>query len=355
MADEVGNLHHQPQDAAFVHGGNLAVARHNFPEATLPWIDLSTGINPWPYPLPPLPADAWSRLPQAEGLAALNRAAADNYGTPSPDHLVAVPGTQAAIQQLPRLHALSGNAGTVAVVGPTYGEHKRGWEAAGHQVVAVPDLEHALALAPAPAVVVIVNPNNPDGRRVAAATLIAAASVLAQTRSWLVVDEAFADPDPLESVASAAGMPGLIVLRSFGKFYGLAGLRLGFVLAEPDLCRRLEDYFGPWAVSGPALHIGAAALSDSSWIRGTRARLSHQSTRLQEIAAVKGIEVVGSTPLFTLLSADDAGALFAYLAKAGIWTRPFREPQNWLRLGLPPNDAALQRLKTALELYSSII
>ena len=297
-----------------LHGGGLRAAEARFGRPTEGWLDLSTGISPWAYPMVRLPAAAWRRLPEPEEIAALETAAATAYGVGDPAAVVAAPGAQALIQWLPRLRP----QGRVAAVGFTYGEHAHCWRAAGHAVTVVDRLDGAQAYD----VAVLVNPNNPDGRIVAPAALLAAADAMARRGGLLVVDEAFADAVPAASVATAAGRPGLCVLRSFGKMYGLAGLRLGFALTSPELASALRAALGPWAVGGPAVAVGAAALADRVWRDRMVARL----------AAVEG----------------GAAALHGHLARAGILTRAFPERPDWLRFGIPGGRAAEVRLAAAL-------
>lgn len=328
--------------AAKKHGGNLAAARAAFPDAPEPWIDLSTGISPWPYPLPALPDDCWTRLPAAEAEAGLRQAAARYFGVDDANAVLAAPGAQALIQVLPRLRPRS----RVAVVSPTYAEHEAAWRAAGHDVTERSTL--ADAMAGGADVVVIVNPNNPDGRSLAAPALLDATAALTARGGWLVVDEAFADAAAHNSVAPHAGAAGLVILRSFGKFFGLAGLRLGFLLAPSAVRDAAAALLGPWAVSGPALAVGAAAYGDGAWIAATRRRLAAAAGQLDDALHAAGLTVVGGTPLFRLVEHADAAALFTRLAQAGIWTRPFAARPDWLRLGLPPDAAALARLAAAL-------
>jgi cobalamin biosynthesis protein CobC len=331
---------HGGEPAAYRHGGDLTAAQAAYPDAPQPWIDLSTGINPWPYPVPPVSAQAWARLPGKAAEDALRRAAAAAFAVPGDDMVLAAPGTQALIQLLPRLTAEASAAGkSVAVLSPTYAEHAAAWRAAGRQVTEVSSLAQADA-----DIVVAVNPNNPDGRVIDPQTLLRRADL----GGFLIVDEAFADMTPEASVARHVGRPGLLVLRSFGKFFGLAGARLGFLLAEPALIRRAAAMLGPWAVSGPALTAGAAAYSDAAWIEATRARLRENAARLDDLLIGKGYRVVGGTSLFRLIDCNNGAALFERLARAGIWSRPFVNLPACVRLGLPPDDAAFARLAAAL-------
>jgi cobalamin biosynthetic protein CobC len=326
------------------HGGNLAAARTLFGSPAQGWLDLSTGINPWAYPLPVLDPAVWSQLPGHDTLMALRVAAAACYGAGDATVVAAAPGSQALIQLLPWMFA--GAGGHTAIVGPTYAEHARCWRRAGHEVLEVDSLDAAAATGADR--VIVVNPNNPDGRCCPPDALLALADGLAARGGVLLVDEAFAEVAPAFSVAPAAGRPGLVVLRSFGKFFGLAGLRLGFALAEPEVVRRLMDDFGPWAVSGPAQTIATAALGDAGWIAATRVRLDEGAEALDRLLMAHGLEVAGGTSLFRLVRTPRAGALYRALGARGILVRPFAAHAGWLRIGLPPDAAAMRRLDAAL-------
>lgn len=322
------------------HGGRLraAAAHWNIPLAD--WLDLSTGIAPDAYPVPALPADCWQRLPEEED--GLDAAARAYYGAAS---LAVVPGSQAAIMALPRLRP----PGSAAVLAPCYGEHAAAWRAAGHAVspFAAADLEAAAARADA---VVLVNPNNPDGTRFDRERLLAAAQTLAARGGWLVVDEAFADAEPADSLAAAAGSdaaPNLIVLRSLGKFYGLAGARVGCVIAAPQLLDRLREAIGPWAVSHPARFIAKNAWSDVEWQTAQRHRLAAASTRLADMLRAAGLGESRGTALFRYLETPRAGEIFDALARQGILVRRFDEPAA-LRFGLPGAEREWARLAQAL-------
>lgn len=320
--------------APIAHGGDLDAARRLFPDAPEPWIDLSTGINPVPYPCPSLPASAFTRLPSAADLAGLLQAAADAYGA-DPATIVAAPGTQILIETLPRLRPAS----RVAVVGTTYAEHAAAWERGGHAVATVADL----ASAGTADVVVAVNPNNPDGRIIAARDLLQTAAALRQRDGLLVIDEAFADLEPVDSLAGDVA-PGILVLRSFGKTYGLAGLRLGFALAEPALAQRIASALGPWAVAGPALAIGRVALSDRSWRDTARLARAADAGRLDRMIRRGGGTIVGGTCLFRTADFPDGPDLFRNLGKAGIYVRRFETVPERLRFGLPADKTEWCRL-----------
>ena len=325
------------------HGGDLGLAEARFGKPAQGWLDLSTGISPFAYPVPKLPQELWQRLPSAADDLALRGAAATAYGVDDPDFIAAAPGSQALLQILPRLRPFS----QVAVIGPTYGEYSRCWSMAGHHVLPMETLDRTLDAD----VVVVCNPNNPDGRRHDPARLAELADAMAARGGLLVVDEAFADAMPELSLASHA-RPGLVVLRSLGKFFGLAGLRLGFAIAEPQMARLLRQAIGPWAVGGAVAEIGRRALMDVDWIAAARKRLTQESATLNSLLGRAQLSTVGGTSLFTLVNAPRAWALFEYLGQQGILARPFSTAPRWLRFGLPPDDAARQRLESALAGWS---
>jgi cobalamin biosynthetic protein CobC len=322
------------------HGGNLHDAVRLFGRPREDWLDLSTGINPRPYPAPALEASIWHRLPEPDaGLAA---AARQLYGAPL---VLPVAGSQAAIQALPLLRQRS----RIVVAAPAYAEHARHWSRHGHAMreVAYRDLHDAVEDCD---VMVVCNPNNPTGERIPAATLLAWAQQLARRGGWLVVDEAFADVDGQDGVAAQARRPGLVVLRSIGKFFGLAGLRLGFVAAEASLLARLSDALGPWTVSSAAQHIGRAALEDVAWQQATRQQLRRDGQRLQAMLRAAGI-VSGGTALYQWWPESRAELFWRTMAGHGIWVRLFNRGAGGIRCGLPADEAGWRRLETALQAW----
>jgi cobalamin biosynthetic protein CobC len=327
-------------DAPWYHGGNISAARRLFPGAPEPWIDLSTGINPTPYPVGDISASAWARLPQPVALADLEAAARRAYGAGAAAHIVAAPGTQAIIQWLPHIF----RARRVGILGHTYGEHAQCWRVAGAETVTAQSLSDFADCD----VGVVVNPNNPDGRIVEPEQLALAAAAFAERGGLLVVDEAFMDIAPVASLIPILPPSGCMVLRSFGKTYGLAGLRLGFAVGSGTLSAKLRDALGPWSVSGPAIEIGQRALADREWLTATRARLYDEVKRLDHLLTAAGFTVVGGTPLFRLAEREDAESWFERLARAGILTRPFPARPSALRFGIPSGETGWARLETTL-------
>ncbi|MBY5589738.1 threonine-phosphate decarboxylase [Rhizobium leguminosarum] len=342
--------------APIAHGGGITAAAAAFGGRPEDWLDLSTGINPCPVALPDIPARAWHRLPDRHLVDEARRAARDHYGSgeilPLP-----VPGTQSVIQLLPRLVEDDRIAVTdkriavtdkrIAVVSPTYGEYARAFASAGFAVDAVGDIAtigggHRLAI--------VVNPNNPDGLIWPTDTLIALHDRMKAAGGILVVDEAFGDTDPALSLASCAPqLSNLIIFRSFGKFFGLAGLRLGFAIARGDILARFEDWLGPWAVSGPALSIAGSLLrSDVSAICS---RINERCTGLHAVLKGAGLRMAGGTALFTLVADARAGDIYTHLCRHHILVRKFDYAPDWLRFGLPPDPAADRRLGEALQRF----
>ncbi|QPF95294.1 threonine-phosphate decarboxylase CobD [Bradyrhizobium commune] len=316
------------------HGGNLDHARWHFGGRAEDWIDLSTGINRLPYPVGEIAAHHWQALPSRTEIEALHQAAQHAYRTDAP--IVAMGGAQAVIQLLPQLAP----RGRARILAPTYNEYAPVLSASGWEVEEASELDALVGANLA----IVVNPNNPDGCRHAPKDLLA----LLPRVGHLVIDESFADAVPELSLASEAGRPGLLILRSFGKFYGLAGLRLGFAIGHAADIGRLAAASGPWPVSGAAIAIGCRALRDDAWAKATSARLAQDCVRLDEMAQGQRWRLVGGAPLFRLYETPDARAAQVMLARAEIWSRVFTQNPTWLRLGLPGAESEWTRLGKVL-------
>lgn len=303
------------------HGGGIDAAVKRWGGVRADWLDLSTGINPRPYPVPALGGDVWTALPDAGAFMSLEAVARRFWRVPEGAAVLAAAGASALIARIPALAP----AGCVAIAGPTYNEHARAFRACGWDVA-----ETSTAAA------VVVHPNNPDGRLQPV-----------PDAALRVIDESFCDLCPDESQIALADQAGVVVLKSFGKFWGLAGLRLGFAIGDPVLIARLAAMVGPWAVSGPALLVGAAALADEAWARDTRARLVADAARMDALMTGAGAAVAGGTTLFRLYDVGDAAAWQDRLARHRTLGRVFPYSDRWLRLGLP-DGAGWARLEAAL-------
>lgn len=321
-----------------LHGGNLSHAMRAFPDAPGPWLDLSTGINPDPWPIPADLTIDWHRLPDAAALMELERAAAICFGT-DPARVLALPGTEMGLRALATL----GLPAPLRHVAPGYRTHA---QALGDSTpIAFADMDGEMARG---GTVLLANPANPDGWLTPRADLLGFAKILAARDGWLVVDEAFVDAQDDASIVPLIGPDTpVIVMRSFGKFFGLAGVRLGFAIGPVALIARWRAMLGSWPLSAAAIAIGTAAYGDSGWIAATRLQLVDRAAALDAMLARHGLAATGASPLFRLIDCD-AAALFAHLARQGILTRPFDYDPRWLRLGVPATAQDLDRLDRAL-------
>jgi cobalamin biosynthetic protein CobC len=307
------------------HGGGIDAARQRYGGQRADWIDLSTGINPRPYPIASLPPACWTALPDQGAQARLEQAARRFWQVPEGLDLVAAPGTSALILRLPEMMP----PGRVRIRRRTYNEHAAAFARAGWEVS--PDAGADARVA--------VHPDNPTGD-------LWPADIAEGRPKLLVIDESFCDVMPEASHIAAAGS-GVVLLKSFGKFWGLAGLRLGFAIGPRDLIAPLREALGPWPVSGPALEIGARALADDTWTRETRARLAQDAERLDALMR-PWCDAPRGTSLFRLYETSQAQALHEKLAQARIWSRVFPYEPRWIRLGLPGRAEDWDRLQAAL-------
>ncbi|MGU3400725.1 threonine-phosphate decarboxylase CobD [Brucellaceae bacterium D45D] len=323
------------------HGGALDRAIAAYGGVAEDWLDLSTGINPEPFALPSLPTALWNRLPDESLLEQTLNHARHYYGVAKAASIVAAPGTQALIQLIPTLI----KPATVALLTPTYQEHARSFAASGWRIVECANID---AIPESVSVAVIVNPNNPDGRVISREDLLALAKVLGSRGGFLIVDEAFADPDPQNSIAAEAMDARLIVLKSFGKFFGLAGIRLGFAIGAEKFTYQIAQRLGPWAVPGPTLAIATHAFSHEQELQHFRARLKARRQALTSVLERARLKEIGSTELFALVENPQAEALYERLCQRHILVRKFSYAPHWLRIGLALDEAALLRLEQAL-------
>ena len=319
------------------HGGQLYAAAQRFGIPASEWLDLSTGINPHPFVPPPLPLAAWQRLPQDQD--GLLQAAESYYGS---SNLLPVAGSQAAIQLLPRLRQHC----RVGVMHPAYAEHAHAWRSAGHEIINLTPLEIDAAIEHID-VLLLIQPNNPTGEVFTHAQLHDWHARLQARNGWLVVDEAFIEASTRNSMVRTDMPPGLVVLRSLGKFFGLAGARVGFVFAQTKLLERMQNLLGPWSVSGPSRFVAQAALLDRTWQAATSARLQQDGTRLAQLLQDAKLVPDGDCSLFQWVKTARAETVHEQLAQRGILTRLFDEPHS-LRFGLPGTETEWLRLHKAL-------
>jgi len=319
------------------HGGRLKLAARHYGIPLEEWLDLSTGINPNGWPVPMVPSSLWTRLPEDEDV--LEQAARDYYGA---ETILPVAGSQAAIQMLPRLRPPC----RVGVLHPGYAEHAHAWRRAGHQVlqVAAESIDDTVQQLD---VLIIIHPNNPTGAEFSVQQLLSWHEQLSSRGGWLVVDEAFMDATPEHSLVPFSCRPGLIVLRSLGKFFGLAGARVGFVCAQSELLEQLKNSLGPWAVNAPARWVASTALADCVWQQAARKKLRNDGMRLDKLLSQYGLAPNGGCALFQWVKSSQANELHHRFAAQGILTRLFVASSS-VRFGLPGSENDWQRLDSAL-------
>jgi cobalamin biosynthetic protein CobC len=324
------------------HGGRIQEAAQQYQISLSNWLDLSTGINPIAYPVPDIPSFVWQRLPEEQDH--LLASATQYYQC---DSILAVAGSQAAIQTLPKLRA----QGTTGILSPSYAEHAHAWQKSGHKVLSISSTEinqHIDQLD----TLILVNPNNPTGHCFSIQQCLTWLTILNKKGGWLIIDEAFIDCSPELSLSSLAPLPSLIILRSVGKFFGLAGIRAGFVLAEPIILTALNELLGPWAMSNPSRFVTSHALQNTVWQKNTRIKLQQQSQDLNKLLKQYQLTPTGSTALFQWVKTEHAEQIHQQLAQNAIFTRLFTEPAS-LRFGLPANELAMQQLDMTLKLIST--
>jgi cobalamin biosynthesis protein CobC len=324
------------------HGGDLTLAIDRFGGTPETWMDLSTGINPYSYPVPQeIPSNAWTSLPSQAAEEHLNSAARQTYKVPDHLGLVAAPGTQILLSLLPSVLP----EGTAALASPTYPSHKAVWLREGRELVEVSSI---FALPAEAKIVLLVNPNNPDGQLIDVKSLMEIARTLTDRGGFLVLDEAFSDVVPGSSLLPYIKDENILVLRSFGKFFGLAGLRIGFLAGPRNITGRISGILENWSLSGPALDIGAKALRDKDWQETTTRQLIEEMADLTVLLTQHELSVFGGTPLYALAGLRNASALHEALARRHIWTRIFDYAPTWIRFGLPKGPENMQRLSDAL-------
>lgn len=327
------------------HGGNIDFAKKTFPQVRLPWLDLSTGINPYHYPIS-LDLSLYETLPLSSCEKSLRNIASAYYGCRDETYVAVAPGTQILIALLPLLLKVR----EVYVFCPTYGEHLFSWQQAGIKVTKIFDIDHFDALSNKKnTVAVFCNPNNPNGRIIKPARLADLIQKWGQAGNHFILDEAYMDFSG-KGMSYLLPCPGLIILRSFGKTFGLAGLRVGFLLASPEMVQKIRSVLGSWSVNGPALQIASQALQDKVWKSEVQSQLQIQQKRLDSLLLKYSLRLVGGTLLFRLFYHENAQNLWEHLASHGIWVRKFDYTPYWLRFGMLHKEEEWQRLETVLSL-----
>lgn len=337
--------------ALLKHGGSVELAAQTYGIALENWLDLSTGINPVGWPVPSIPKSFFHSLPDYS--QSLLNSARTYYGCES---IIAGAGSQAFIQALPRLR----EASVVAVPALGYTEHEASWTACGHEILryqSTAELQQWLDDERCD-VVLVINPNNPSTQQVAKTQLLQWREKLEKRQGWLIVDEAFMDMQPENSLAGVSQLKGLIVLRSLGKFFGLAGIRVGFALAETAVLRQIAGELGPWHVSGPSQWVAQQALADRVWQQSTRLRLAAWMSAYQKLLDDTLGPIVGCNGehahLFISYRAERSLGehLYQALAKQGVLIRliDVDEREILLRFGLldTRESESLKKLRNSI-------
>ena len=322
------------------HGGDLARAIKAYGIERARWLDLSTGVNPNGYDIEGLPQACFHRLPEPQDIQALEMTAREAYGVRDASAVIAAPGSEFLINALPQIRPHA----SVAILSPTFSTHEAAWRRYGHRVRTIDSIDSVEN----ETVVVMVNPNNPDGMITSPSRFKRLASDLESSSGLLVIDEAFVDTIPERSFVPHHDFPNVIVLRSIGKFYGVAGVRLGFAIGPTRILDGFRTILGAWGVSGPAIEVGRRVLEDQDWAETMRAVLNKQSDQHIKMFETLGMKRIGGTSLFHLIENSQARTLHIELAKRGIWTRVFEYNQNWMRVGLCRTQQDLKRFQTAL-------
>lgn len=334
-----------------IHGGQLikVAKKYNIPLSE--WVDLSTGINPNGYPIPAIPQSVWNRLPEKGD--ELHKTAAQYYQC---DSLIAVAGSQVAIQLIPTLFSKC----SIGLIQPGYYEHAKHWQQHNHNIIRFqhnPTKNNNEELALITQInnkihsldaLVIINPNNPSGICFSKQQLLSWHEILMRKNAYLIIDEAFMDTDNTNSMLSNNILPNLIILRSIGKFFGLAGIRLGFVFSNKTILNKISDIQGPWPISGPSRWIACKALTDNNWQNQTRSLLLENVMRLKFLLSAHQLTPYGGTNLFQWVKTPKAKMIYHCLNQQGILTRLFSEPDS-LRFGLPKTEIQWKKLDHALQ------
>jgi cobalamin biosynthetic protein CobC len=343
---------------ALIHGGQLQQIANKYQIPADNWLDLSTGIAPFSYPIPAIPPALWRQLPQKN--EALMQAAKKYYRC---EQLLVTNGSQSIIKALPALwHAFNRQSTTVYLPQRGYKEHAHAWETAGYQLHFYQDNLPAIDLLDENSILVIINPNNPTGKVFSRETIMCYQKKIKKLNGLLVVDEAFIDVlNPEDSIASDVNDQHTLVLRSFGKFFGLAGIRIGFLVANSYWCEIFSEHMGPWQVNGPAQFIAEQALADEPWQQIQKRRLKEcrqqQQYFLLEIFGPDIITNIGGSDLFLTMSFHQphwAAKCYHLLCQQGLYVR-LSDEQDTLRFGIATEQQSVKLFKICREIKEGIL
>jgi threonine-phosphate decarboxylase len=355
-----------------VHGGNIYAASRDLRCQPASMLDFSASINP---------------LGMAPGAVQVVQASLE-LATHYPD-----PDCYELKQALGRFHGIDpecvciGNGSTelifllpktlalrrALIPGPTFSEYAAAMRAVGGEVsmlLAPPEEEFRIRLSQVAAAlqrsldcVWLCNPNNPTGQLWTKAQVLELWKKARRVGASLIVDEAFIDYCEADSVVSeATSRAGLLVLRSFTKFYGMPGLRVGYLVAEPTVIRRIEAMRLPWSVNNLAQVAAIASLNETSYAVRSRQLIIEERPRLAAALAGQGWVPCPSSANFLLVRLPSflkSAAVAAATRRQGVLIRDCESfegmGQQWIRVAVrtaAEHERLVQALKNALALAS---
>ena len=304
------------------HGGDIDNAIKKYGGNKDDWIDLSTGINPNHYPYKLINIRELQNLPYKNDIDNLNKLAKKYFQTTA--CVRAVSGAQGGINILPFLLPNK----TVSILSPTYNEYQNVFSNSLKKIINVKNLSELKKSQ----IAIICNPNNPDGKLYSNDNLLK----ISKSVEYLIIDESFIDQYPRKSLSHKLDdQTNILILRSFGKFFGLAGIRLGFLISNKEIDKKIQFLIGNWPISNVAINVASKALIDHVWIMNTISFLKEGSYFLDCLASEINWKVVGGTNLYRLYETPNAHDAQNKLANFKIWSRRFSYSKKWIRLGIP--------------------
>jgi len=321
------------KDLNIQHGGDIDLAIKKYGGKREDWVDLSTGINGTSYPWQESINVELRNLPSNKILMNLEKAAARAYKIAESADTAAVSGAQQIINLLP---ICLKSCNSVTILGPTYSEYEKAFKSSGIKTQTVSEVSKLSSSD----IAIIVNPNNPTGKVIADEML----EDLSKKVRILIIDESF----KMFSTRRTLNFSNIIQINSLGKFFGLAGIRLGFVSGPSDFIKAVKEMLGPWPVSSLAAEIGIVALNDRVWISEMEKLLVTESNALHEACNSRNWELVGRTSLFHTYATSSCLEVEKQFAAHGIWVRTFDYSETWVRLGIPTSENQWERVKQAL-------
>ena len=321
------------KDLNIQHGGDIDLAIKKYGGQRADWIDLSTGINRTSYPWQESVKVELRDLPSSKLLMGLEKAASRAYKVAEGTDTAAVQGAQQIISLLP---ICLKNYNSVAILGPTYNEYEKAFKSSGIKAETVSEVSKLSSSD----IAIIVNPNNPTGKVIAEEIL----DDLSKKVRILIIDESF----KMFSSRRIQKFDNVIQINSLGKFFGLAGVRLGFVSGPSDFIKSVREMLGPWPISSIAAEIGIIALNDTTWISEMEKILLEGSNVLHKACSTKNWKLVGKTNLFHTYATSSCLEVEEQFAAHYIWIRTFDYSQTWIRLGIPTSKYEWTRVRQVL-------